>query len=111
MVGLMVLVSCKQELSLSHEYLEGRWEVVQGFRGEIPTRTLTGASFVFDHSLVTTNFTGSEVISAVQIDPSKKMFKLVSIDQFFLTTIKSDRELELRAAIKGTAFRLILIKK
>lgn len=73
---------CKVEPTLSVEFLNGKWKIVQASR-DLKTETLNGAYFIFENKVLTTNYMGSELQtpfelnrkSITQLQPEKLCLK------------------------------------
>jgi len=101
---------CKVEPTLSVEFLNGRWKIVQASRDLKKTETLNGAYFIFENKVLTTNYMGSELQTPFELN-RKSITQLQPEKIIFEAIIEKNNNLTLQTTIKGTSFSFTMVKE
>ncbi len=110
-LGILLIGSCdgEQQPAYSAQSLQGRWELVRGFRNHRETKTLEGVYFLFEtDGKMTTNIpVGPEQPSPFEIRKDTIDHKTVPQMKYVIVA-HSDSTLVLAFSLRGLPFELHL---
>lgn len=109
LLTIVILASCKDEMAIESDYLEGKWLVVEAMRNGKLTNTLDGAFFNFGGIVMTTNFLGVEHQAEFKLK-NNDINLTKGLDYTFHLKKLGGNILELKTEIQKTEF-IFKIKK
>lgn len=106
----ILMVACNREKYVSHDALQGDWHLVEAYRGDKKTMTMSGAFFNFDEFILTSNFLGEIVQYEYKLSKNIIDISKPQAFQIQLKTLDSGK-LEMKTQVQNLAFTFIVEKK
>lgn len=107
-VMTLLMVSCKEEVSVDAGQLSGHWAVFNAERNGRPTALLNGAIFQFqEDGMLHTNITGEELAGRFEVEKNQIQFNAEQTMLFQVNGLSGDT-LSLGMTIQSNQFLLDL---